>query len=79
MNWEDSDIAQFRDYNKKSGGRLIKVLQSRIPICNGKTIETVALEAKYKEGYEKAVKDIEEMLADPDQNIDPSSGKFAEM
>jgi hypothetical protein len=79
MNWEESDIALFRDYHKRSGGKLLQVLLSRIPLCNGKTIETVALEAKYKEGYEKAVKDVQEMLADPVQNFDPSSGKFAEM
>jgi hypothetical protein len=79
MNWEESDIALLRDYHKRSGGKLLQVLQSRIPICNGKTIETVALEAKYKEGYERAVKDVQEMLSDPDQNFDPSSGKFIEM
>ena len=79
MNWEESDVALFRDYHKRSGQKLLQVMQSRIPLCNVKTIETVALEAKYKEGYEKAVKDIQEMLADPAQNIDPSSGKFAEM
>lgn len=79
MNWEESDVATFRDYHKRSGGKLLQVMLSRIPLCSGKTIETVALEAKYKEGYEKAVKDIQEMLADPAQDFDPSSGKFAEM
>lgn len=79
MNWEESDVATFRDYHKRSGGKLLQVMLSRIPLCNGKTIETVALEAKYKEGYEKAVKEIQEMLADPEKNIDPSSGKFGEI
>jgi hypothetical protein len=79
MKWEDSDIVQLREYQKKSAGRLLQYLKSRIPRCDGATIEQVALQAKFKEGFESVIKEIEEMMSDPNEIIDPSSGRFAEM
>jgi len=79
MKWEDSDIVFLRDYNKKSAGRFLQYLKSRIPLCNGKKVEEVALQAMYKEGCENIIKEIESMMTDPNQAFDASSGKFVEM
>lgn len=79
MNWEQSDSSRLREYHQKSGGRLLYYLKSRIPLCQGKTIESVALEAKYKEGFEKVIKEIEDLLGAEDAPADPSAGSFTPM
>jgi len=79
MKWETSDSARFRDYNAKTGGKLIDYLQSIIPITTGKTIEQVALEAKYKEGAEFIVSQLKDILSDENKQDDASSASFTSM
>jgi hypothetical protein len=79
MNWTDSDSAKLREYNQKSGGALIKLMKSRVPRCTGKNIEAVALQAKFKEGYETAIQDIEDLLNEQSDNSDASNGRFQSM
>jgi hypothetical protein len=54
-------------------------LKTRLPLCNGKTIEEVALQAKYKEGSEKMIKEIEDLIAMQESPNDPTSGSFTAM
>ena len=79
MNWTNSDAVSFREFNKQTGGKLQKYLSSQIPKCNGKTIEQVALQAKYKEGFEFALQEIDFLLNFDDKEQDASTGKFTEM
>jgi hypothetical protein len=79
MNWTNSDAVSFREFNKTSGGKLLKYLSAQIPKCNGKSIEEVALQAKYKEGFEFALQEIDFLLNFDDKEQDPSAGKFTEM
>lgn len=79
MNWNNSDAVAFREYNKSSGGKVAKYLQALVPKCDGKTIEEVALQAKYKEGFEFALQEIDYLLNFDDKEQDPSAGKFTEM
>jgi len=79
MNWKSEDSAKFRDYLQKSGFKLRAYLQSRIPICDGKTIEEVALQAKYKEGFEKVLKEIDDIVSDKTNEDDASNGSFIAM
>lgn len=79
MKWEQSDSSRLREYHQKTGGRMLAYLKSRIPLCQGNTIESVALEAKYKEGFEKVIKEIEDLLGAEDAPVDPSAGGFTSM
>jgi len=79
MNWETSDSARFREYHQKSGGKLIGFLYSQIPPTTGKTIESVALEAKYKEGAEFILRQMNDILLDENKNDDASSASFVSM
>lgn len=79
MNWKSEDSAKFRDYLQKSGFKLRAYLQSRIPTCDGKTIEEVALQAKYKEGFEKVLKEIDDIISDKTNEDDASNGNFITM
>ncbi len=79
MNWKSEDSAKFRDYLQKSGFKLKAYLQSRIPACDGKTIEEVALQAKYKEGFEKALKEIDDLISLSEGSDDSSNGNFTTM
>jgi len=79
MNWTNSDAVKFRDYNKSAGDKVRKYLQALIPKCDGKSIEQVALQAKYKEGFEYALAQIDHLLHFDDKEEDPSSGKFTDM
>ena len=79
MTWETSDSARFRDYNNKTGGKLIAYLYSIIPPTTGKTIESVALEAKYKEGAEFILRQINDILLDENKSDDASSASFISM
>jgi hypothetical protein len=79
MNWTNSDSAKLREYNQKSGGALVRLMKSRVPRCTGKNIEAVALQAKFKEGYETAIQDIEDLLNEQSDNSDASNGKFQSM
>lgn len=54
-------------------------MKSRVPRCTGKNIEAVALQAKFKEGYETAIQDIEDLLKEQFDNSDASNGKFQSM
>ena len=79
MNWEPDDIARLREYNAKTKMRLRIYLQSRIPRVEGQTIEAVALQAKYKEGFESALRELDDLAVSPDDKDDPSAGNFAIM
>lgn len=79
MNWKSEDSAKFRDYLQKSGFKLRAYLQSRIPLCDGKTIEEVALKARYKEGFERALKELDDLAGDNENDSDPSNGTFTTM
>lgn len=79
MTWEPDDIARLREYNAKTKMRLRIYLQSRIPRVEGQTIEAVALQAKYKEGFESALRELDDLAVSPDDKDDPSAGNFAVM
>lgn len=79
MNWKSEDSAKFRDYLQKSGFKLRAYLQSRIPLCDGKTIEEVALKARYKEGFERALKEIDDLIRNEQDDTDASNGSFTTM
>lgn len=79
MNWTSEDSAKFRDYLQKSGFKLKAYLQSRIPKCDGKTIEEVALQAKYKEGFEKVLSEIDDIISVKNDADDASNGNFISM
>jgi hypothetical protein len=79
VTWEPEDIARLREYNAKTKLRLRIYLQSRIPRVEGQTIEAVALQAKYKEGFESALRELDDLAVSPDDKDDPSAGNFAVM
>jgi len=79
MTWQTSDSARFREYNSKTNGKLRAYLQSVVPITKGTTIESVALEAKYKEGCEFIIRQIDDILLDENKQDDASSASFASM
>ena len=79
MTWEPEDIARLREYNAKTKFRLRTYLHSRIPRVDGKTIEEVALQAKYKEGFESALRELDDLAVSPDDKDDPSAGNFITM
>ena len=79
MKWELGDSARLKEYHQKSGGRLLAYLRSRIPSCNGKTIEEVALQAKYKEGCEKLIGEIEDLISNEESPNSPETGSFTAM
>lgn len=54
-------------------------LKAQVPNTTGKTIESVALEAKFKEGCEFVLRQIDDILADDNKADDASSGSFASM
>jgi len=79
MLWQSSDSARFREYNSKTNGKLIAFLRSVVPNTTGKTIEEVALEAKYKEGAEFIIQQLNDILLDENKQDDASSASFASM
>jgi len=79
MNWTSEDSVKFRDYLQKNGFKFRSYLQSIIPTCDGKTIEEVALQAKYKEGFEKVLKEIDSIISDKNNEDDASNGNFTTM
>jgi hypothetical protein len=79
MKWETSDSARFRDYHHKTGGKLVAYLRSIIPTTTGTTIEQVALEAKYKEGAEFLIAQLDAMISDENRDDDASSASFTAM
>jgi hypothetical protein len=79
MKWEQSDSSRFREYHQKTGGKLVAYLRSVIPMTTGNTIESVALEAKFKEGGEFVLRQIDDILAEENRNDDAANGSFASM
>jgi hypothetical protein len=77
--WNQADSARFRQYHQQTGGRLLQHLRDQVPLLLGTTIETVALEAKHKEGCERIIRAIENILADIPQADDSSSGSHTIM
>jgi hypothetical protein len=77
--WNPSDSARYRQYHQQTGGRLIQHLRSVVPPLLGKTIEQVALEAKFKEGAEYIIRQIENALTDNPPGDDSSSGGYSQM
>ena len=79
MKWETSDTSRFRDYHHKTSGKLVSYLRSLIPVTTGTTIEQVALEAKYKEGAEYLISQLDAMISDENKQDDASSASFISM
>jgi hypothetical protein len=79
MKWKESDSVALREYLIKSNNKLIEYYRSRIPLCNGKSIEQVALQAKFKEGFEYAIKELIDLSSKNDEDTDASSGNFTTM
>jgi hypothetical protein len=79
MLWQSSDSARFREYNSKTNGKLIAFLRSVVPNTTGTTIEEVALQAKYKEGAEFIIQQLNDILLDENKQDDASSASFASM
>jgi hypothetical protein len=77
--WDQSDSARFRAYYQQTGGKLLRYLREQVPPLLGTTIESVALEAKHKEGCERIIKTIEAILQDNQQADDSSSGNYSSM
>jgi hypothetical protein len=79
MKWTNADSVALREYLIKSGNKLIEYYRSRIPLCDGKTIEEVALQAKFKEGFEFAIRELQDLSANNEENQDASAGNFTAM
>jgi hypothetical protein len=79
MKWNESDSARFREYDSKSNGKLRLFLRTFVPLTKGKTIEEVALEAKYKEGVEFILRKLDEIILDEKDDNDASSASFQQM
>jgi len=79
MKWTSADSVTLREYLIKSGNKLIEYYRSRIPLCDGKTIEEVALQAKFKEGFEFAIRELRDLSSMDEENQDASAGNFTAM
>ena len=79
MKGEQSDSSRFREYHQKSGGRLLSYLSTLVPVTTGKTIEEVALEAKYKEGAEFIIRQMYDILNVRENQDDAASASFTSM
>lgn len=79
MKWTSADSVTLREYLIKSGNKLIEYYRSRIPLCDGKTIEEVALQAKFKEGFEFAIRELRDLSSMNEENQDASAGNFTAM
>ena len=79
MKWTSADSVTLREYLKKSGNKLIEYYRSRIPLCDGKSIEEVALQAKFKEGFEFAIRELQILASENEENTDESTGNFTAM
>jgi hypothetical protein len=77
--WDQLDSARFRAYHQQTNGKLLRHLREQVPSLLGTTIESVALEAKHKEGCERIIKTIESILQDNQQTDDSSSGNYSAM
>jgi hypothetical protein len=79
MKWTSSDSVPLREYLIKSGYKLVDYYRSRIPLCDGKTIEEVALQAKFKEGFEFAIRELQDLSSMNEENQDATAGNFTAM
>lgn len=79
MKWTSADSVNLREYLIKSSNKLIEYYRSRIPLCDGKTIEEVALQAKFKEGFEFAIRELRDLSSMDEENQDASVGNFTSM
>lgn len=77
--WEQSDTSRLRDYHVRTGGLLRAYLASRVPRISGTTIESVALEAKFKEGCEHMLREFDALLEQVKQPDDSAAASFASM
>ena len=76
MHWKESDSYEFQQYHKETSGALINELRSRVPKLKGKTIESVALESKKKEGFEEAIQFLEDLLIKTPKVTDGANNGF---
>lgn len=79
MDWTNADTNAFRDYASKTKGRLLTYLRGRVPVVHSKSVEAVALEAMFKEGYEEALRDISSLLEVSEGGDDASLGRVTSM
>jgi hypothetical protein len=79
MKWTSADSVVLREYLIKSSNKLIEYYRSRTPLCDGKTIEEVALQAKFKEGFEFAIRELRDLSSMDEENQDASVGNFTSM
>lgn len=79
MKWTSADSVTLREYLIKSNNKLIEYYRSRIPLCDGRTIEEVALQAKFKEGFEFAIRELRDLSSMNEENQDASAGNFTAM
>jgi hypothetical protein len=77
--WEPSDTSRLREYHQRTSGKLRAYLASRIPLITGTTIESVALEAKFKEGCEHILREIDALLEAPKPIDDSATGTYQSM
>ena len=79
MKWTSADSVPLREYLIKSGYKLVDYYRSRIPLCDGKTIEEVALQAQFKEGFEFAIRELQDLSSMNEENQDATAGNFTAM
>lgn len=77
--WDQSDTSRLRDYHIRTNGILRAYLASRVPRISGTTIESVALEAKFKEGCEHMLREFDSLLETVNQPDDSGTAPFASM
>jgi hypothetical protein len=80
MNWEQSDTSRLREYHQRTAGKLRDYLRSRVPVAlPTASIEEVALAAKFKEGCEFMLRQLDDILSTPEQADDASAGQYTSM
>ena len=76
MKWEESDASRLRDYDKKTGSQLRLYLRSRIPFITECSVEGVAMQAMLKQGFEMALREIDDCVNSSQDSTDPSAGNY---
>lgn len=80
MNWDSSDSSRLREYHQRTDGKLRDYLRSRVPAAlPTSTIEEVALAAKFQEGCQFMLRQLDDVLSPLEQADDASAGQFTSM